>query len=133
MIVQVAEAGEPCERCGAPGEGGVAQFAEDGELRWRDEWECTACHVTSCERGSGSPPWIRDAILARHGSYRLTLGDRDAAGVAKVLRDVLRLTVPEVRDALRALRGAGYEGTCVELALVAGLAGLEPPVSTRGR
>ncbi|MDX8047785.1 hypothetical protein SK571_00185 [Lentzea sp. BCCO 10_0798] len=135
MISQAAELDVPCGTCGAPGADWVVQLVQDGELRWEQDGECAECHAASCDRGAGAPAWIRDAILARHGAYRLTLTDQTVKGAAvlKAFRDALGFSVEEAREAARALRGAGYEGTYVELTLVAGVLNLEAPVSTRDR
>jgi hypothetical protein len=132
---QAAKLEELCESCGAPGTGWAVQLVQDGRLRWEEDWQCTECHIASGDRGVGAPAWIRDEILAQHGAYRLTLTDETVEGVVvlKVLRDALGLSIAQAQQAMRALRGAGYEGTYVELTLVAGLANLGAPVSTRGR
>ncbi|WP_089923760.1 hypothetical protein [Lentzea albida] len=132
MIRQAARLARPCGTCGGAGNSWFAQIGENGALRWElDEW-CDDCQVQGCDRGRGpSPVELRAEILAQHGAYRLRDEAARGAGVLKAFRDVLGLSLPEAAEALRAVRGAGYEGTYVELALVAGLADLEAPVSRR--
>ncbi len=111
------------------------QLVQDGELRWEEDWQCAGCQVASCDRGRGAPAWIRDEILAQHGTYRLTLTDETVAGGAllKAFRDALGFTIGEAQEAVRTMRESGYEGTCVEMTLVAGLSNQAPPISTRDR
>ncbi|MDX8144820.1 hypothetical protein SK854_22095 [Lentzea sp. BCCO 10_0061] len=133
MIRQAAELEGQCENCGAPRTGWAVQLVQDGELRWEEDWQCTGCQVASCDRGQGAPAWIRDEILARHGAWCLTLTDESVGGgvLLKAFRDALGFSIGEAQEAARAMRESGYEGTYVEMTLVAGLLNLAPPVSTR--
>ncbi|WP_394616714.1 hypothetical protein JNUCC0626_44975 [Lentzea sp. JNUCC 0626] len=133
MIRQSANLDAPCGTCGGPGDSGFTQIAENGLLRWELDEGCERCPVQGCDRGQGpGPAEPRAALLAEHGAYRLTLPE-ETSGAAKVVRDVLGLSLTEAQEAARALRGHGYEGTYVELALVAELLNVAGPVSTRDR
>ncbi|GLY49725.1 hypothetical protein [Lentzea sp. NBRC 102530] len=133
MTRQSADLNAPCGTCGGPGTGGFTQIAENGLLRWELGEGCDRCLVQGCDRGRGAGPAdLRAELLAQHGAYRLSVPE-GTRGVAKVLRDVLGLSLSEAQEAARALRGPGYEGTCVELTLVAELLDVAGPVSTRDR
>ncbi|WP_030850399.1 hypothetical protein [Streptomyces sp. NRRL F-4474] len=97
---------EPCEECVQE----QWQSVEGGELRWEAYESCGRYPFQACDRGRGvPPPWIRERILARDGSVRLTVGGPDGVPIA-LLRRVYGLSIAEVVAA----RAAGYRATPVE-------------------
>ena len=101
------------------------QLAEQGRLRWELDRECAACGTASCDRGRGpAPAAVRGEILAQHGTHRLR-PTASGGAVLKAFRSVLGLSIAEARDAVR----DGYEGTYVEVCLLAGLVGQRSPAA----
>ncbi|TYB56648.1 hypothetical protein FXF51_43135 [Nonomuraea sp. PA05] len=98
----------------------VNQFVDDaGRLCWDTGFSCESCGDGGCEDfGSGETPgYIRDALLAEHGPSRLRLAGPVAGmvPVLKVLREELRVSLPQARELAGELAGPGLTGTSAEM------------------
>ncbi|MFI9788387.1 hypothetical protein ACIHEI_33485 [Kitasatospora sp. NPDC051984] len=108
-----------CE-CGAEARQDVGQALRGGELCWDAELYCRACGAGSCLGfGTGeAPPWVRDPLIAQHGTVRLRLIDPAAGRVAvlRTVREAWGLELSQARELAEQLAGDGLAGTLPEAA-----------------
>ncbi|WP_052509518.1 hypothetical protein [Kitasatospora griseola] len=106
--------------CGAEARQDAGQWLRDGTIGWDSEFSCRACGASMCLGfgADGTPPWVRDPLIARHGTARLRLTDPAAGRVAvlKTLREVWDLTLPQARKMAAQLADPGLSGTLPEVA-----------------
>ncbi|MFE2284114.1 hypothetical protein ACFXDJ_08075 [Streptomyces sp. NPDC059443] len=102
----------PCPRCAYH----AWQRIDGGRLRWEAEWECDRCEFggprDGCNLDYGwgrAPDHVRAAIVAAEGTVLLRV-DASGGAALKVFRDVLGMTITEVREVSR----DGYHATPVE-------------------
>ncbi|MFJ1790218.1 hypothetical protein [Kitasatospora griseola] len=106
--------------CGAEARQDAGQWLRDGAIGWDSELSCRACGASMCLGfgADGTPPWVRDPLIARHGTARLRLTDPAAGRVAvlKTLREAWDLTLPQALALAVQLAGPGLSGTLPEVA-----------------
>jgi hypothetical protein len=98
------------------------QIADRGRLRWEFNWSCSNCGIESDDGDWGqAPSFIRDLLLAEHGSSCIKAVDPDASGgkITKAFRDIFGESMQEAMNSARDLKAAGRSGTHVEVRLIA--------------
>ncbi|WP_158071928.1 hypothetical protein [Kitasatospora sp. CB01950] len=108
-----------CDDCGAEARQDVGQKLRDGRLHWDSEFHCPACGASAC-LGFGvdeTPDWVRDRLIARHGTARLRLADPAAGRVAvlKTVRGAWDVTLSRACVLAGQLAGEGLAGTLPEV------------------
>lgn len=123
MSEQAAKLSGSCEGCGDLCTGWAVQLTKGGRLRWEIEWACDTCGISHHGAWGQAPIEVRSEILAQHGPYCLKLADGDYRGgsVLKAFRGAFDLSIREAQDSAQKLKECGYEGTYVELHLLADL------------
>ncbi|MFJ5925849.1 hypothetical protein ACIQF6_24895 [Kitasatospora sp. NPDC092948] len=106
--------------CGAEARQDVGQALRDGRVCWDAESHCPTCGAGGCLGFGvdGTPRWVRDPLIARHGTARLRLTDPAAGRVAvlKTLREAWHLTLPQAGEFAAQLADQGLVGTLPEVA-----------------
>lgn len=99
------------------------QLIRDGRLRWELEWACDACGNWHDAGWGPAPDAVRAALLAEHGTYRVVLEDpvTPSGKALKAFRDAFGSSVKQAQEDAKALSHRGYQGTFVEVTLVAEL------------
>ncbi|MGW1552695.1 hypothetical protein [Streptomyces sp. NPDC002346] len=98
------------------------QIADRGRLRWEFNWSCSNCGIESDDGDWGQAPgFIRDLLLAEHGSSCIKVVDPDVSGakIMKVFRDIFGESMQEAMNSTRGLKAGGHSGTHVEVRLIA--------------
>ncbi|MGW4389160.1 hypothetical protein [Streptomyces sp. NPDC004685] len=98
------------------------QVADGGKLRWEFNWSCGNCGIESDDGDWGQAPgFIRDLLLAEHGSSCIKTLDPDASGgkIMKAFRDIFGESMQEAKNSARDLKATGRSGTHVEARLIA--------------
>jgi hypothetical protein len=111
-----------CTNCHHPCNGWGVQIADRGRLRWEFNWSCGNCGIESDDGDWGqAPSFIRDLLLAEHGSSCIKTVDPDASGgkIMKAFRDIFGESMQEAKNSARDLKATGRSGTHVEARLIA--------------
>ncbi|MFF2507831.1 hypothetical protein ACFVTY_31375 [Streptomyces sp. NPDC058067] len=107
------------------------QIADQGKLRWEFSWSCGNCGIESDDGDWGQAPgFIRDLLLAEHGSSCIKVIDSGASDgkIMKAIREIFGETMREALISAKALKATGRKGTRVETLLIAetlGVSGIE--------
>ena len=111
----------PCPDCGRNANLTVGQTMLEAGVAWHRAWSCPHCGLQIEEDGWETPEPIRQALFDAEGRWTLQLeGDSPAAESLKVIRDVLDLSMDDIKrirdDPSRPL----YTGTRTEVAWLHG-------------
>ncbi|XKK38982.1 hypothetical protein HFP72_31915 [Nocardiopsis sp. ARC36] len=123
MVEQAVRLSDVCDVCGRAREVWVVQLVRSGRLRWEVERECAGCQVSHQWVWGPAPAHVRDLLIDRHGVEHVKIvGEVQKKGVLlKVFREVFGASIAEAREFGREATGTGYEGTRVEVDLLARL------------
>ncbi|WP_406104497.1 hypothetical protein OG698_20120 [Streptomyces sp. NBC_01003] len=97
------------------------QIADRGRLRWEFNWSCSNCGIESDDGDWGqAPSFIRDLLLAEHGSSCIKAVDPDASSgkIMKAFRDIFGESMPEAMNSAIGLKATGRSGTHVGIRLL---------------
>ncbi|MFD3684163.1 hypothetical protein ACFWTE_05000 [Nocardiopsis sp. NPDC058631] len=123
MVEQAVRLTDTCEECGGAREGWVVQLAKNDKLRWEIEWECPGTQVSHQWVWGPAPAHVRALLIERHGVECLkVVGEVQRKGVLlKVFREVFGTSISEAKEFGQNVTSSGYEGTRVEVDLLAKL------------
>ncbi|MFF7892602.1 hypothetical protein ACFZDI_12030 [Streptomyces sp. NPDC007907] len=99
------------------------QLIREGRLRWELEWACDTCGNWHDAGWGPAPDAVRTPLLAEHGTYRILLEgpERPSGKILKAFRDAFGSSVKQAQEDAKELRHRGYQGTLVEVTLIAEL------------
>ena len=123
VVEQAARLTDTCEECCGTREGWVVQLVKDGKLRWEIEWECPGIQISHQWVWGPAPAQVRALLIERHGvEYLKVVGGGAKKGVLlKVFREVFGSSISEAKEFSQSVTSSGYEGTRVEVDLLAKL------------
>ena len=121
MIAWSVTSAAVCDSCGDEAASQeLGQVLRGGRVCWDAEFRCPACEAAACLGfGTGETPlWVREPLLARHGTVRLRLTGPppERVAVLRAVREASAGTLPQALEAARQLAGEGLPGTLPEAA-----------------
>lgn len=123
MTEQAARLTGACSNCREPCEGWAVQLIRDGRLRWELEWACDTCGNWHDAGWGPAPDAVRTPLLTEHGTYRVLLEgpERPGGKILKAFRDAFGSSVKQAQEDAKELSHRGYQGTLMEVTLIAEL------------
>ncbi|MDX2015067.1 MAG: hypothetical protein SFW67_33040 [Myxococcaceae bacterium] len=108
----VASLPSTCAACRSRGALEVSQGLARGQLTWTERFSCACGHGFEAKNVGLPTPAAREALMARHGRFRVEVQSVPPSGKAwAVLAKVLDAPEAEVRRELGALPSQVWEGT----------------------